>query len=206
MHPFVRVHIVNKNTGCYLQNLEKTEWPVVYHNEELTAYNKIEKRYEATESDIILPFATALCDFRTLGNSRGVWNQSTSLSMQNFSLTTLHTCSSPLIHSSFLKCSTLTPKPCSTAMRKIPSTNKTFIELPGVSLDRWERQGLIWVEHSFSFTGTNTMGRHRAQAGRASFPMSITISFGITTKSIRGHSPSNSLTLRSPNIGMLKKA
>jgi len=41
MHPFVRVHIVNKNTGCYLQNLEKTEWPVAYHNEELTAYNKI---------------------------------------------------------------------------------------------------------------------------------------------------------------------
>ena len=52
MHPFVRyrpalfsVHIVNKNTGCYILNLEKTEEPVVYHYEELTSYNKMEKRY-----------------------------------------------------------------------------------------------------------------------------------------------------------------
>lgn len=86
------IHIVNKNTGSYLLNLEKTEEPVIYHYEELTAYNKIEKRYEATESDLLLPFATALCDFRALGNSRGVWNQSNCLSMKNSSSTTLLIC------------------------------------------------------------------------------------------------------------------
>ena len=39
---------MNKNTGCYLQNLEKTDFPAIYHNEELTTYNKIEKKYEST--------------------------------------------------------------------------------------------------------------------------------------------------------------
>lgn len=48
MHPFVkyrwaylRVHFVDKNTGCYIQNLEKTEDPVLFHKEELTSYNKV---------------------------------------------------------------------------------------------------------------------------------------------------------------------
>jgi hypothetical protein len=78
MHPFVKVHVVNKNTGCYVQNLEKSEEPAVYHHEVLTSYNRIERRYEPNENDIILPFATACCDFRKLGNSKGIWNHSTS--------------------------------------------------------------------------------------------------------------------------------
>ena len=76
MHPFVKVHFINKNTGCYLQIEEKTEDPIVYHYEELTSYNKIEKKYDSHENDIVLPFATELCDFRKLGNSKGIWNQS----------------------------------------------------------------------------------------------------------------------------------
>lgn len=98
------VHIVNKNTGCYLINLEKTEEPLIFHSEELTAYNKIEKRYEPTESDLLLPFATALCDFRALGNSRGVWNQSTSSQIQNSLSTILLTSYYPQIPSFYLKC------------------------------------------------------------------------------------------------------
>ena len=43
-----RVHVVNKNTGCYIKNQEKTEDPVVYHKEELNNYNRIEKKYEST--------------------------------------------------------------------------------------------------------------------------------------------------------------
>jgi hypothetical protein len=33
---------------------------------------------------MILPFATNCCDFRTLGNSKGVWNQSNSFLIVEF--------------------------------------------------------------------------------------------------------------------------
>lgn len=48
----------------------------------------MERKYESTENDILLPFATACCDFRQLGNSKGVWNQSNLPPMQKYISTT----------------------------------------------------------------------------------------------------------------------
>jgi hypothetical protein len=185
------VHIVNKNTGSYLLNLEKTEEPVIYHYEELTAYNKIEKRYEATESDLLLPFATALCDFRALGNSRGVWNQSNSLSMQNSSSTTLPICYSTRIHSSSSKCLTSTHRLCFIATRRTHSTRAISIEWLGAFSGQWALPVLTSVGPLWSYTDTNTTEGRRDHWVKASYLMCSMISCGITTKNMRALSLSN---------------
>ena len=47
---------------------------MVYHQEEITYYDAIDRKYESSENNMILPFATTMCDFRELGNSIGSWN------------------------------------------------------------------------------------------------------------------------------------
>ena len=72
------MHVVDRNNGCYLQrDMINEDEPVVYHTEQLTSYNKVEKKFTPHRNDLILPFATNLCDFRKQGSARGNWNQST---------------------------------------------------------------------------------------------------------------------------------
>jgi len=49
---------------------------MIFHSEALTYFDAGERKYESSNNDIILPFATKCCNFRELGNSRGYWNQS----------------------------------------------------------------------------------------------------------------------------------
>lgn len=65
---------MDKNTGCYIQKKHEQEEPMVYHQEEITYYDAIDRKYESSENNMILPFATTMCDFRELGNSIGSWN------------------------------------------------------------------------------------------------------------------------------------
>ena len=75
MHPFVKVHIVDKNTGCYLKS-NGSEESIIYSKEQIT-YLDENKKFETCANNSLLPFATNCCDFREEGDSRGVWNEST---------------------------------------------------------------------------------------------------------------------------------
>lgn len=84
IHPFVKIHLVDKNTGCYLKKRSNVE-TAVYHNEACGYFDTERKKYQACDNDLVLPFSTNCSDFRKEGNSRGCWNQSNYILTQNFS-------------------------------------------------------------------------------------------------------------------------
>lgn len=131
----LRVHVVDKNTGCYIEKKHEQEDTMVYHKEDITFFDSIERRYETSQNNIILPFATNMCDFRELGNSIGTWNESNPAPTQSSTSTTPP---ASCLHPTPSFCSkywTSTTRPSSTrtptSMTKITST-----ESPGPSSAR----------------------------------------------------------------------
>jgi hypothetical protein len=45
-----RVHIVDKNTGCYLKTDMKIDEPIIYRREQIGFYDNIEKKYDSCEN------------------------------------------------------------------------------------------------------------------------------------------------------------
>ena len=70
-----RIHFLDKNTGCYLKKDEKAGESAIYKDETTTFYDKKAAKYESATNDLILPFGTNCCDFRKVGDSRGIWNE-----------------------------------------------------------------------------------------------------------------------------------
>lgn len=68
IHPHVRIHIVNIQTGEYLK---KTRSNAISHCEKLTFIHG--KECTDSEIDFIPPFATNCCDLRVSGNTRARW-------------------------------------------------------------------------------------------------------------------------------------
>lgn len=71
--------MVDKNTGCYLNDFKSVgDEAIVYSKEQITFTNE-SKKIDTCANNYLLPFATNCCDFRSEGDSRGVWNESTFL-------------------------------------------------------------------------------------------------------------------------------
>ena len=88
-HPFVRVHIVNAETGMYLEK-KMPDLPYVgtgdgyapgIWNKEsvstlsLDPQNLLDVNWEHKDVDFLLPFATQFFDMRIKGNNSCQWNE-----------------------------------------------------------------------------------------------------------------------------------
>lgn len=73
IHPFVKIHFVNKDTGCFLLKSGDKE-SVTYRYENGGHFS--EGKWKSSENDLILPLSTTCVDFRVEGSSRGIWNES----------------------------------------------------------------------------------------------------------------------------------
>lgn len=73
MHPFVKMHIVDLQSGNYVQ--KSGQKSVVTLDEKITL---IDNKMNCTQKDLdyIPPFATNCCDLRIAGNARARWNYS----------------------------------------------------------------------------------------------------------------------------------
>lgn len=82
-HPFVKVHVVNMKTGCYIPKPEKNlkeipqQYNAVYNYETNCIINIIdgEKDRKTCELELLVPFATNCTDMTNATNSRAVWNE-----------------------------------------------------------------------------------------------------------------------------------
>ena len=73
MHPFVKMHFVNMNSGQYLQ--KHILKPIMSPEERITRIDGAQN-YSTEDMNFIPPFATKCCDLRTAGNARAKWNES----------------------------------------------------------------------------------------------------------------------------------
>lgn len=73
MHPMVRIHLLDLNTGCYVR--KSTLRSAVTSHETISTYIKGDKEFARNSCDIIIPFATKCFDLREGGNSRAIWNE-----------------------------------------------------------------------------------------------------------------------------------
>lgn len=76
MHPFVRIHILNMQTGCYIQK-RNIDQNAVYGFESNCVIEVKEnaKERRACELEFIPAFSTNCFDLRVTGGSRAAWNE-----------------------------------------------------------------------------------------------------------------------------------
>lgn len=76
MHPFVRIHILNMLTGCYVQK-STIENNAVYGFESncVVEIREQSRDRKSCELEFIPSFATNCCDMRVNGSSRATWNE-----------------------------------------------------------------------------------------------------------------------------------
>jgi len=73
MHPFVKMHFVNMNTGQYIT--KRMIKPVLNLEEKITRVDA-GQNHMTEEATFIPPFATNCCDLRVGGNARAKFNES----------------------------------------------------------------------------------------------------------------------------------
>ena len=80
LHPFVRVHIVDMNTGKYLAK-EESDQPGIYNKESCNFWKmtqegeNVEKKPLKGEVNFLLPFSTKMFDMRISGVNFCEWNE-----------------------------------------------------------------------------------------------------------------------------------
>ncbi len=74
MHPFVKVHLVDINTGNYIRKKTHNK-PAISFFERISYFERTKKEFIKESCDFLLPFATNMYDLRENGQSRAVWNE-----------------------------------------------------------------------------------------------------------------------------------
>ena len=79
LHPFIRVHVLDLDTGRYLAKDQKDR-PGVANKESFNCFrfegeNMKEKKCEFIPTDFLLPFSTKMYDLRVNGNNFCEWNE-----------------------------------------------------------------------------------------------------------------------------------
>lgn len=74
MHPFVKVHLVDVNTGNYIRKKINNK-PAINYNEGVSYFGRTKKEFIRESCDFLVPFASNMYDLRENGQSRAVWDE-----------------------------------------------------------------------------------------------------------------------------------